>query len=215
MLTMMDDIIKKEDILMEHWVSDFDDTQVEIKRMIKEEFYSGIWGLLLNRLIAWSFDFFLAPDIRKKAIKQFEIFINAAKEYEGNDEEILEKYFNEYMLNDVGYIRCKRTHPKFPELKEKMKKSLLLRVAGTKQLLESEGETHDELLKNAHSTKEEALDSILIQIKNAEDNLNFAIEEKMLKISSLIRDSTIRILRKEIEFGKVYFKEKMDELYSN
>jgi len=211
----MDDFIKIEDIIMEHWVSDFDDTQIEIKRMIKEEFYSGIWGFLLNRLIAWSFDFFLTPDIRKKAIKQFEIYINAAKEYTGKDEEIIEKYFDFYLINDVGYIRCKRNHPKFSELKERMKKSLLLRVAGTKELLESKGETHDELLKNAHPNKEEALESILLQLQNAEDNLNFAIEEKLLKISSLIRESTIKILRKEIEFARNYFKEKIDELYSN
>ena len=211
----MDDFIKNEDIIMEHWVSDFDDTQIEIKAMIKEEFYSGIWGFLLNRLIAWSFDFFLTPDIRKKAIKQFEIYINAAKEYTGNNEEILEKYFDTYLINDIGYIRCKRNHPKFPELEERMKKSLLLRVTGTKKLLESEGETHDELLKNAHPNKNEALKSILMQLENAEENLNFAIEEKMLKISSMIRDSTIKILRKEIAFGRNYFKEKIDELYSN
>ncbi len=210
----MNDFIKNEDIILEHWVSDFDDTQIEIKSMIKEEFYPSIWGILLNRLMAWSFDFFLAPDIRKKAIKQFEIYIKAAKEYTSNDKVIIEKYFDNYLKNDVGYIRCRRNHSKFPELKEKMKKSLIIRISGTKKLLESRGETHDELLKNAYPNKKEALESVLIQIQNAEDNLNFAIEHKMLKISSLIRDSVLNILRKEIEFGKNYFEEKIDELYA-
>ncbi|MHA1783788.1 MAG: hypothetical protein ACTSVE_01190, partial [Candidatus Helarchaeota archaeon] len=134
-------------------------------------------------------------------------------EYDGDDEKVLEKYFEKYMKNDVGYTRCKRNHPKFPELREKMKKSLILRVKGTKQLLLSEGETYDELFKNAYSNKEEALESILNQLKNAEDNLEFAFSNKMLDISSLIIGPTMKILRKEIEFGKNYFKEKVKELY--
>jgi len=201
------------DIIKNQWIQDFDDTQIEIKRMIKEEFYQGLVGILLNRFIAWTFDFFLAPDIREKAINQFNIYLEAAVEYNGNDEEILEKYFYRYMINDVGYTRCKRNHPKFPELREMMKTSLIVRVKGTQELLHSSGSTHDQLFKNAHPNKEEALESFLIQLTNAENNLEFAYKNKLLNISPLIKDSTMKILRKEIEFGKQYFKEKVDELY--
>ena len=201
------------EIIRNQWIQDFDDTQIEIKRMIKEEFYQGLVGILLNRLIAWTFDFFLAPDIREKAINQFDIYLEAAAEYNDNDEEILEKYFYRYMINDVGYTRCKRNHPKFPLLREMMKTSLIVRVKGTQELIHSAGFTHDELFKNAHPNKEEALESLMIQLKNAEYNLEFAYENKLLNISPLIKDSTMKILRKEIEFGKQYFKEKVDELY--
>lgn len=200
-------------IIKSQWIQDFDDTQIEIKRMIKEEFYRGLVGILLNRLIAWTYDFFLAPDIREKAINQFDIFLEAATEYNNNDEEILDKFFYKYMINDVGYTRCKRNHPKFPDLREMMKKSLIIRVKGTQDLLHSIGSTYDELFENAYSNKEEALKSSLIQIANAENNLEFAFKNKLLNISPLIKDSTMKILRKEIEFGKQYFKEKVDELY--
>ena len=208
-----DKIRFNSEIVKNQWIQDFDDTQIEIKRMIREEFYQGLVAILINRLIAWAFDFFLAPDIRDKAIKQFDIYLEAAAEFNDNDDEILEKYFYRYMINDVGYIRCKRNHPKFPDLKKLMKKSLLIRVIGTKELLLSSGNTHDELFKNAHPNKDEALESILMQLKNAEENLEFAYQNKLLNISSLIKDSTMKILRKEIAFGKQYFKEKVDELY--
>ncbi|MHA1895327.1 MAG: hypothetical protein ACTSX4_12580, partial [Candidatus Helarchaeota archaeon] len=114
----MEDKIKyNSEIIRKQWIEDFDDTQKEIKRMIKEEFYSGIWGFLFNRIISWAFHFFLASDIREMALTQFDIYLKAAEEYDGDDEKVLEKYFEKYMKNDVGYTRCKRNHPKFPELR--------------------------------------------------------------------------------------------------
>lgn len=201
------------EIIKKQWIKDFDDTQIEIKRMIQEEFYQGLTGILLNRIIAWGFNFFLAPEIREKAIIQFDIFLQASTELELKDEEILEKYFYKYMINDIGYIRCKRNHPKFSELRNMMKKSLLLRLKGTRRLLFSTGSNYDELFKNAYSNKEKALESTLEQLYNTKENLEFAHENKLMNISPLIKDSTMKILRKEIEFGKRYFKEKVKELY--
>ncbi|NVM31630.1 MAG: hypothetical protein HWN65_22525 [Candidatus Helarchaeota archaeon] len=206
---------KNAEALRRQWNLELDETLEEIEIIIKEEFYTGIWGLLFNRIIAGIYSLFFSKDIKKKIKKQFEVILNASRDFNGNPEEIIENYFDEYLKNDVGFARIKKRHKKTPELLERIKQSLIIMVRGTNDLLKCEGECYDDLLLDAYQTKEEAERSVYALIDDAGDNLEFTVDNKMVKINKLIRSHVIKILRKEVEIARDYYTKKLNELYGN
>lgn len=202
-------------ILKNQWIEALEGSIEEIERLIEEEFYEGIWGFLFNRVMAHLYSLFLSKDIKKKILKQFDLLLKAGKEYNGNSEEVLQKYFAEYLANDPGYARCKKAHSKSAELRERIKKSFDLMIKNSNDLLNSCGDCYDELLLNAYKTKNDAWRATFDLINITEANMEFTIEHKMLKITSLIRSQTIKILRREIEVSRTYYSKKLNELFSD
>ena len=206
---------KNSEILRKQWIYELEDSLEEIEELIKKEFYTGIWGVLFNRLIAGLYSFFFSKDIKSKILKQMEVLLQASREYNGNSEEMIEKYFDEYLINDVGFARIKKKHKKTPELVERIKRSLLIMVKGTNELLQCEGECYDDLLLDAYKTKTEAEKAIFALIDDADESLEFSVQNNMAKISSLIRKQTIKVLRKEVEIARDYYTKKLNDLYTD
>ncbi|MDD1777074.1 MAG: hypothetical protein LUQ65_02820 [Candidatus Helarchaeota archaeon] len=206
---------KNAKILKQEWIEKLEGAMEDLEAAIKEDFYSGVWGLLFNRMVARLYSLFLSKDIKKKLLKQFDLLIKAGKEYNGNSNEVLEKYFPEYLANDPGYERCKKTHSKTPELRDRIKKSFALMVKNSNDLLNSSGDCYEELMRNAYKTKDAAWKATFCLIDDAEEDFQFTIHHKMLKISSLIRQQTIKLLQKEIEISREYYTKKLNEIYGN
>jgi hypothetical protein len=202
-------------ILRRQWIEELEGSIKEIEGLIEEEFYEGIWGFLFNKLLGHLYSLFLSKDIKKKILKQFDLLLEAGREYNSNSEEVLQKYFAEYIANDPGYARCKKTHSKSAELRDRIKKSFGLMVKNSNDLLNSCGDCYDDLLFNAYKTKTEAWRATFDLIKEAEETMEFTIKHKMLKITSLIRNPTIKILRREIEISRTYYSKKLNELFSD
>jgi len=206
---------KNATILRQQWLEELEGSIKEIEKIIEEEFYGGIWGVLFNRIVAHLYSLFLSNAIKKKIIKQFDVILKASKEYDSNSNEVLEKYFAEYLANDPGYARTKKNHSKLPEFRERVKKSFALMLRNTNDLLNGCGDCYDELLLNAYKTKEEAWRATFNLIDDAEENMNFTIQNKMLKITSLIRNQTINILCREIAISRTYYTTKLNEIFSD
>ena len=206
---------KNEVILRNQWIEELEGSIEEIEGLIEEEFYEGIWGFLFNKLFGHVYSLFLSKDIKKKILKQFDLLLEAGKEYNGNSEEVLQRYFAEYLANDPGYARCKRTHSKSAELRDRIKKSFSLMIRNSNDLLNSHGDCYDDLLCNAYKNKAEAWRATFDLIDEAEETMEFTIKHKMLKITSLIRTQTIKILRREIEISRTYYSKKLNELFSD
>ncbi|MHA1265925.1 MAG: hypothetical protein ACTSRS_11905 [Candidatus Helarchaeota archaeon] len=205
---------KNAQILKAQWIYELEETMKEIEDLIKKEFYTGIWGLLFNRIAAEVYNIFLSKDIKHKILRQFDLILEAAKDYNGNSEEIIQKYYEDYLANDPAWARCKRRHTKSAELKERIKKSFLLILQNTKDLLNSSGNSYDELLYNAYKTKEAAWKATFSLIDDTEDSLEFTVKHKMVKINRLIRKQTIRILRREIEIAREYYENKLNAIFN-
>ncbi|NVM31997.1 MAG: hypothetical protein HWN65_24365 [Candidatus Helarchaeota archaeon] len=126
----------------------------------------------------------------------------------------MEKYFDEYLKNDPAYARIKKNHPKTPEITERIKGQFLLLVKRANNLLNSEGETYYDLIFDAYKTKEAAEKAYKELMRDTEENVEFTIENKLLKISSLVRKPIIKIVRKELEIGKKYAKNKLYDVFS-
>ena len=206
---------KNAEILRQEWTEKLEGAMDDLEAAIKEDFYAGVWGLLFNRIVARLYSLFLSKDIKKKLLKQFDLILKAGKEYNGNSNDVLEKYFAEYLANDPGYDRCKKMHSKTPELRDRIRRSFAVMVKNTSDLLNSCGDCYEELMCNTYKTKEAAWKATFTLIDDAEESMEFTIHHKLLKISSLIRHQTIKLLREEIEISREYYTQKLNEIYGN
>ncbi len=210
-----DDKFKKNsELLKEYWISEIEDTLENIKNYLKH-FFSGVWGWLFNKFVVFIFDFFLSPEVREKSITQLSPILEGAKILNSNNlDDIIEQFFEEFKENDLGYIRCKHKHKKFPELVEKMRQNFITRVTGTHKLLLADGKCYSELVRNAFQNKEEAIKVMVETLDLAKESLDFTVENKIIKISPLIRSQTISVLYKEIDYKRKVFLDKLDQIFS-
>jgi len=205
-----------QQILREQWIDELDETLANIKKQT-DHFWGGIAGLLFNGLVSWVYSFFLSPDIRDKTLNPIEVLLNAAEKYNGDDEALINEYFNEFKVNEVGYIRCKKNHQKFPEFIERMKKVFVNRVKSTKNLVYCNGgcETHADLIIKTYKTIENAQADLKLQLDDAESQLDFAIQNNLLAVNRLILPQTIKILKGEIKFRRNLFKTSLKKYFNS
>ena len=204
-ITMNNGIEKNKEILRETWIMELDETLKNVKTQTKN-FWGGVVGFLFNPLVSVIYKFFLSPDIREKTLVQIDVLLKAGEKYNGNEQALIDEFFDEFKENDIAYIRCKKKHAKFPEVLEKMKGYFIRRVASTSALLHTKGNNHGELIVNNYKTFEIAKADLNKQLDDAEDQLDFTIKHKLLAVSGLILPQTIRILKSEIEFRRNLFE---------
>ena len=201
------------DLLKIHWKEELEYRLNEVEQLIKDDFYTGIWGFLFNRLVAVVYSFFLSKDIKDKILAQGDILLDASRDYTGDPDVVIEKYFEDFLLVDPSWERAKKKHSKSSELKERYKRSFILLVEETQTLLYSEGSSYEELFRNAYKNKDEAKRATFAILETAEEDLDFAVKHKMIKVNRLIRDPIIKILYKELEIGKGYYDEKISKAF--
>ncbi|MHA1798393.1 MAG: hypothetical protein ACTSVY_08080 [Candidatus Helarchaeota archaeon] len=209
---MEDQIKKNQQILKETWITELDETLANVRAQTKT-FWGGIAGFFLNPIVSVIYNFFLSPEIREKTLNQIDILLEAAEAYNGDDQKLIDEYFEEFKKNDIAYIRCKKKHPKFQEILEKMKIYFVHRVASTAKLIRSKGNTHGELIVNNYPTLEDAKADLNMQLNDAEDQLDFTIEHKLLAVNRLILPQTIKILKGEIRFRRKLFETSLTEYF--
>lgn len=213
----MEDKIKiNQQILREQWIDELDETLANIKKQT-EHFWGGITGLIFNGLVSWVYSFFLSPDIREKTLNQIEVLLKAAEKYKGDDEALVKEYFDEFKVNEVGYIRCKKNHKKFPEFIERMKKVFINRVKSTTDLIHCNGgcETHADLIVKTYKTLENAKKDLNLQLDDAESQLDFTIQNNLLAVNRLILPQTIKILKGEIKFRRKLFENSLNQYFDS
>lgn len=210
-----DDKFKKNsELLKDYWISEIDDTLNNIKNSLRH-FFSGIWGWLFNRFVVFAYRFFLSPDIRETSVAQLDPILDGARILNSDNlDRVIELYFDDFKRNDLGFIRCKHKHKKFPELLDKMKQNYITRITGANQLLLADGECYSELVRNAFNDKESAIKVMIETLDLAKDSLDFTVENKIIRISPLIRSQSIRVLYDEIEYKQKVFRDKLERIFS-
>ncbi|MHA1145212.1 MAG: hypothetical protein ACTSRW_10780 [Candidatus Helarchaeota archaeon] len=207
------DLIKKNTkILRDYWIVELDNELKQIQKQVKH-FYKGIVGFFVNPIAGLVYDFFLTPDIREKTINTIDVYLEAASR-KITPAQIIEGYFDKFKENDLSYIRCKHYHEKFPELLERIKRSLVTRVISTRQLLCSNGECYEDLIRNTYENEDVARVELKKQLDYLEENLEFAIKHDLLKLNSLIKRQSIQILRSELEFKRKEFEKDIQKTFN-
>ena len=171
--------------------------------------YGGVTGWFLNPIARLVYHIMARKDIRDKAIAQIDIVLDCAMKYNGSNlDQLIQENFEDYMLNDQSFHRCKKNHKVYPIIEGIMKDLFKSRIEPTHKLLNSNGNCYEELTKNAFSEKEFALGNLQRELDFSYKVLDVIKEHRrVIKLPSFVRSPVIKIM----QFGQQYAKERLTE----
>ena len=198
---------KKRNLILDRFMEEFDDGMAYMKDQIRHNLYDGITGWLLNPVASWLYKIFVAPSIRDQALENFNTLFDCAKEFNGDEIcmdsalEIVSENFDELTKNDSTYNRFDKKHDKAEDMKLLIKEGFAQQLLLTKKLMDSPGETYEEIIRNAFMTKDIFLKFTEEQLENTSRGLNLLVsEKKLLKVPNFIRDQTKRLLQQGYDY---------------
>ncbi|HUY01517.1 MAG TPA: hypothetical protein VMV49_18280 [Candidatus Deferrimicrobium sp.] len=177
--------------------------------------YGGITGWFLNPIARLIYNIMARKDIREKAIAQIDIVLDCAIKYDGkNLEVLLEDNFEDYLLNDQSFHRCKKSHKTYPIIEGIMKELFKSRIEPAHKLLSSNGTCYEELTQSAYAEKQNALDNLQRELGFSYKVLSVVKEnKKVMKLPSFTRDSIIKIMELGQKYAKERLTQRIDEIY--
>ncbi len=211
---------KKRDLILEKFMEEFDIGMKYMKDQVRHNLYDGLTGWLLNPIASWLYKIFVAPSIRDHALDNFNTLLECAQEFNGNEVcmdsaiKIIEERFDELTENDPSYQRFDKKHEKAEEMIQLIKEGFAQQLLLTKKLIDSPGETYEEIIRNAFKTRNTFMQFTDEQLENTLRGLNLLVtENKLLKVPSLIKKQTQRLLRKGYDYTVERAYIQVDEIF--
>ncbi|MHA1300089.1 MAG: hypothetical protein ACTSO9_11775 [Candidatus Helarchaeota archaeon] len=211
---------KKRDLILEKYMEEFDLGMEYLKDQIRHHLYEGITGWLLNPIASWLYKIFVAPSIRDQALDNFNALFECAQEFNGDPVcmesamNIIDSKFEDLIENDPSYQRFDKKHEKAEEMKELIKEGFAQQLLLTKKLMDSPGETYEEIIRNAFKDRENFKVFTEEQLENTYRGLELLVsEKKLLKVPGIIRNSTKRMLRKGYDYTVERAWQQLDEIF--
>jgi len=214
------EIEKKKDLILEKFMEEFDIGMNYIRDQIRHNLYGGITGWLLNPIASWLYKIFIAPNIRDQALDNFNTLFVCAQEFNGNEVcmdsaiKIIEDKFDELTENDASFQRFDKKHNKAEEMIELIKEGFAQQLLLTKKLMDSPGESYEEIIKNAFKSRDTFMQFTDEQLQNTARGLNLLVTEKdLLKVPGIIKSQTKRLLRKGYDYTVERAYTQVDEIF--
>ncbi|MHA1715531.1 MAG: hypothetical protein ACTSXP_07785 [Promethearchaeota archaeon] len=181
MESLSEDELKNIYIIKREFIRELDKGLGRIKKSISRVFS----GIFLNIPANLFYYVYFRGKVRKFILNQIKISLRMAAEYDpvrDNLDELVDKYRDDYLSNDLITIHSKYDHPVFNELQEITINNLYSRIPILHSLIHSRGETYKDLVKNTFTTRDEV--------------------RKVLEIQLIFMDQWIEILRENQEILK-------------
>lgn len=211
---------KKRDLILEKFMEEFDIGMKYMKDQVRHNLYDGLTGWLLNPIASWLYKIFVAPSIRDHALDNFNTLLECAQEFNGNEVcldsaiKIIEERFDELTENDPSYQRFDKKHEKAEEMIQLIKEGFAQQLLLTKKLIDSSGETYEEIIRNAFKTRNTFMQFTDEQLENTLRGLNLLVtEKKLLKVPSIIKKQTQRLLKKGYDYTAERAYIQVDEIF--
>ena len=215
------EIEKKRELILDRFMKEFDDGLQYIKDQVRHSLYEGVTGWLVNPIASWLYKLFVAPSIRDHALKNFNTLLECAQNFNGKEVcmeramEIIEENFEELTKNDPSYQRFDKKHKKADEMIALIKEGFAQQLILAKKLLESEGDTYEEIIRNAFKSREIFEEFTNQQLNNTYKGLNLLLtEKKLLKVPGIIKEQTKCLLKRGYDFTAQRAVAQIDEMFS-
>jgi hypothetical protein len=205
---------KNREIIKRELISEID-TGLDFTKKKISHLYKGIFSVF-NPLLEKLFEWFALDRARDAGIKRIDFFLDIASGCDSkNLEKIVEKYFEEYLRHSESYARLNLKHGKFPEFKANQKEEFRMRVEILSKLLAADGDTYDELVKDAFPKRSD-LDKLLNREYGIVERQMKLIETShgLMKIPRMMRSEVFIVTRSAYEFQKKKMCERCDSIYS-
>lgn len=214
------EIENKRDLILEKFMDEFDIGMKYMKDQVRHNLYGGITGWLLNPIASWLYKIFVAPSIRDHALDNFNALIECAQEFNGNEVcmdsaiNIVEERFDELTENDPSFQRFDKKHEKAEEMIQLIKEGFAQQLLLAKKLMDSPGETYEEIIRNAFKTRHTFMQFTEEQLENTLRGLNLLVtEKKLLKVPGMIKKQTQRLLQKGYDYTVERAHIQVDEIF--
>lgn len=159
----------------------------------------------------------LVEESSRIAVQQLEIVLDCATKYGQLPLiEIVHESIDEYIQNDLSYKYHNKTHSLYRDLQDILSKWFRSRIAAFGELLKSQGDNYDELIKERFGTRDEAEKILEKEIEAATKAIRLIeANPKLLKLPFGVRlQWVIDILKKELKYSQQQLSEDMDRIYS-
>lgn len=148
-------------LVKREFIRELDHGLGKIKKLISRE-YSGLLTNIPSNIFYYMY---VRGGVRNNIINQIKISLKMAVEYDGkNIDQLVEKYKADYLTNDLISLHCKPDHPIFAELQEITINNMYSRVPILHELIHAKGNTYEDLVKYAFTTKESVRRVLEIQL---------------------------------------------------
>jgi hypothetical protein len=135
--------------------------------------------------------------------------------YDGrNLEALIDEHFEDYLLNDQSFHRCKKNHKTYPIIEGTMKELFKSRIEPAHKILSSDGTCYEELTQSAYAEKQDALDNLQRELDFSYKVLGVVKEnKKVMKLPSFTRDPIIKIMELGQKYAKERLTQRINEIY--
>jgi len=205
-------------VIKREFIRELDHGLGKIKKLISRV-YSGLLTNIPSNIFYY---LYFRGDVRNNVINQIKISLRMAIAYNGNNiDALITTHKADYLKNDLISLHCKKEHPIFPELQEITINNLYSRVPILNALIHAHGNTYDELVKNAFTSKEEVRRVLEIQlifmdqwIELIAKNKDVLVAPRILEVELPIEKETIfKIIVETYEYGMERLEKKLDGFF--
>jgi hypothetical protein len=165
------------------------------------------------------FKIIIGPDNEKKIMKQKELILNVASQWNGSEEtfeSLIDENFKAFLRSDGNYINFRKRHRKFEEVKELLKDTFRHKTINDYHVLQGTGETYYEIVKTGIPTKEEVLKLTNKEISLYERLCDFLKNNRgIVAVPGIIRVDIIDATIKFYELIIYHLKEETERIYGS
>ncbi len=202
-------------IIKEELVKEMDKGLEYIQTCLGQMFGEGLAGWFLNPIARLIYHIMARKDIRDKTIRQIDVVLDCAMKFNGSNlDGLIEEHFEDYMLNDQSFHRCKKNHKAYPVIEGIMKDLFKSRIGPAHKLIISQGTCYEELTRIAFTEKQAAMDNLQRELEFSYKVLGVIKEnKKVVKLPSFVRQPIIRIMELGQKYAKERLSQRIDEIY--
>jgi len=190
--------------------------EVIIESLIKSVKLSKVADTMSGPMLRQVYNIFL-NDLESQTIKQLDVFIDAAKEYNGNNlDEIFELYKKRYLKFDITAQNLKKKHKNYDEIVAFQLQTYRHRIVETANMMKvGESTSYEEIIKKTYLDEKTAKKQLFKQIGYTQKAINLIIQDmSVLKIPEMIKRPVIDVLKMGYKHTLEYLKGTTQDLYS-
>jgi hypothetical protein len=178
--------------------------------------FGGFTGLLLNPLAGMAFRTVGRDEIVRRAHRQLDCLIAAARTHGERPEAIFDGHLTAYLEQDEAWARANRHHPRFPEMEGLLKEVYVARVEGASALLHKGiGHDYGTIVRSVFPVRAMAEQVLEREFTYADRVLVLAHDEPTLMWAPpLVRREVFKVLREGYEWYKGCVHKSLDEIYA-
>ncbi|TXT61403.1 MAG: hypothetical protein BAJALOKI2v1_30021 [Promethearchaeota archaeon] len=192
------------------------------RELVETELDAGLLNFIVKPVVKTFYDYWSENDAREGTMEQIEVTLECGKillnngAAENSFDNVVEKYFPEYLAGDQASRQCKKSHKNYERLKELTKETFISQIKEVLLLLqvEKDVDTYEDLCRETFDSKQEAYNALVRQLNYTEKAIEIIEKDPSILKIPTGKKIIIKALRKGFEATKKELMENLEETYN-